>query len=83
VGKETFSTHAREFIDALLRTQESITDPDDPQSSYLLSSWARLGKVLGQDFVPYLPVVIPPLFHSASLKPDFAIIDRKSTPVFF
>ncbi|KND04212.1 uncharacterized protein SPPG_01645 [Spizellomyces punctatus DAOM BR117] len=75
VGKEVFAQNAAELIELLRQSQESITDADDPQSSYLLSAWARICKVLEADFVPYLPYVLPPLLRSAQLKPDFALID--------
>jgi hypothetical protein len=75
VGKDHFMPHAKEFIDIMIETQQTATDADDPQISYLLASWARICKVLGQDFVPYLAVVMPPLLASARHKPDFAILD--------
>ncbi|CAG8558443.1 24474_t:CDS:10, partial [Racocetra persica] len=75
VGKEIFAQNANEFIELLVQTQQSVTEPDDPQTSYLIASWARVCKVLGVDFVPYLPIVMPPLLQSASLKPDFAVLD--------
>ncbi|KAK9764648.1 importin subunit beta-3 [Basidiobolus ranarum] len=75
VGKEAFAPNASEFIDLLVKTQEAITEADDPQVSYLLAAWARICKVLGQDFIPYLSVVMPPLLQSAKLKPDFAVLD--------
>ncbi|RIB28214.1 armadillo-type protein [Gigaspora rosea] len=75
VGKEIFAPNANEFIQLLVQTQQSVTEPDDPQTSYLIASWARICKVLGADFVPYLPIIMPPLLQSAQLKPDFAILD--------
>ncbi|CAJ0632852.1 673_t:CDS:10, partial [Entrophospora sp. SA101] len=75
VGKEIFLQNAPEFIQLLTMIQQSVTEPDDPQVSYLIASWARVCKVLGPDFVPYLPTVMPPLLQSAQLKPDFAILD--------
>ncbi|CAG8467575.1 10518_t:CDS:10 [Funneliformis mosseae] len=75
VGKEIFTPNAEEFITLLAQTQQSVTEPDDPQISYLIASWARVCKVLGEEFVPYLPIVMPPLLQSAQLKPDFAILD--------
>lgn len=65
----------QQFI-IIMKTTDSVTDSDDPQISYLIASWARVCKVLGADFVPYLPIVMPPLMQSAQLKPDFAILDR-------
>jgi hypothetical protein len=70
VGKDIFIPHANEFINLLRETQMGITDPDDPQSSYLLSAWARVCKVLGAEFAPYLEIILPPLLASAQLQAD-------------
>ncbi|RUS25813.1 importin subunit beta-3, partial [Jimgerdemannia flammicorona] len=75
VGKKIFAPNAHEFIELLIQTQQSVTEADDPQISYLLACWARICKVLGNDFLPYLPIVIPPLLQSAQLKPDFAVLE--------
>ncbi|OLY77768.1 Importin subunit beta-3 [Smittium mucronatum] len=77
VGYDVFKTDAPKFIDLLVKTQSQVVEDDDPQISYLLAAWARLCKVMGQDFIPYLPVVMPPLLKSASLQPDFAILDSE------
>ena len=39
----------------------------------MLQAWARLCKCMGQDFLPYMSVVMPPLLQSAQLKPDVTI----------
>ncbi|KAG0283826.1 hypothetical protein BGZ96_011804 [Linnemannia gamsii] len=75
VGKEIFAPHVQEFIKLLVQTQTSLVEADDPQTSYLLAAWARVCKVLGPDFVPYLDIVMPPLLTSARLKPDLAVLD--------
>ncbi|CAG8626806.1 8999_t:CDS:10, partial [Acaulospora morrowiae] len=41
----------------------------------LVQTQRKICKVLGADFVPYLPIIMPPLLQSAQLKPDFAILD--------
>ncbi|ONM24663.1 ARM repeat superfamily protein [Zea mays] len=41
-------------------------------------AWARLCKCLGQDFLPYMSVVMPPLLQSAQLKPDVTITSAES-----
>ena len=38
------------------QTSEEMTE-DDPQTSYLISAWARMCRILGKDFVQYLPMV--------------------------
>ncbi|KAJ3084297.1 hypothetical protein HK102_000705 [Quaeritorhiza haematococci] len=75
VGKEVFINDAKEVIEQLEITQRSAQDPDDPQTSFLLSAWARMCKVLGEDFAPYLDFVMAPLLASAQLKPDVALVD--------
>ncbi|KAL2911866.1 importin subunit beta-3 [Polyrhizophydium stewartii] len=77
VGKDVFGPNATEFIEVLQHVQGQVTDSDDPQSSYLLSAWARVCKILGQDFAPYMGIVLPPLFASAQLKPDIAIFEEE------
>ena len=69
VGKEIFSPDSTLFIELLGSIQASITDEDDPQSSYLLSAWARVCKVMADDFAPYLNLVLPPLLKTAEMKP--------------
>lgn len=50
--------------------------PEDPTSGYMLQAGARLCKCLGEEFLPYLSVVMPPLLHSAQLRPDVAVLDE-------
>lgn len=61
--------------DVLTQRLENITDADDPQSQYLLHCWGRMCRVLGQDFVPYLAGVMPPLMELASAKADIQLLD--------
>ncbi|GKC76810.1 F-box/LRR-repeat protein 14-like protein isoform X1 [Tanacetum coccineum] len=44
-----------------------------PVANALCGAWARLCKCLGQDFLPYMTVVVPPLLQSAQLKSDVII----------
>ncbi|KAJ3361562.1 hypothetical protein GGF32_007166 [Allomyces javanicus] len=75
VKKPVFQNHAQLFLEALARIQNEVTDPDDPQVSYLMHAWARLCTVLAGDFVPYLPIVMPPLLTAAQIKPEVALLD--------
>ena len=61
---------------AALQAQE--LDPDDPTSGYMLQAGARLCKCLGDEFLPYLGLVMPPLLAAAQLKPDVHITDAGS-----
>ncbi|KAL8951885.1 MAG: hypothetical protein Q9222_002160 [Ikaeria aurantiellina] len=75
VGKERMGQNSIELVQLLGSVQEKITDPDDPQSSYLLHCWGRMCRVLGSDFVPYLAGVMPPLLELAGAKADIQLLD--------
>ncbi|KAJ3252863.1 Importin-5 [Boothiomyces macroporosus] len=75
VGKEVFAPDFVPFVEVLKNIQSTISDPDDPQNSYLLSAWARLCKVMGTDFAPYLEIVLPPLLKSVEIKPKMVAFD--------
>lgn len=73
VGKDKFRDDAKQVMEVLMSLQGSQLENDDPITSYMLQAWARLCKCLGQDFLPYMNVVMPPLLKSAQLKPDVTI----------
>jgi hypothetical protein len=75
VGKEKMGQDAMNLVHLLGNIQQSIVDADDPQSQYLLHCWGRMCRVLGQDFVPYLPGVMPPLLTVASAKADIQLLE--------
>ena len=35
-----------------------------------LTAWARICKILGAGFAPYLPMVMDPVMKTASMKPE-------------
>ncbi|PNY08560.1 importin-5-like protein [Trifolium pratense] len=78
VGKEKFRADAKQVMEVLMSLQVSQMESDDPTTSYMLQAWARLCKCLGQDFLPYMEFVMPPLLQSASLKPDVTITSADS-----
>ncbi|CAM8887011.1 unnamed protein product [Rhodiola kirilowii] len=78
VGKEKFRDDAKQVMEILMSLQGSQMEADDPTTSYMLQAWARLCKCLGQDFLPYMSVVMPPLLQSAQLKPDLIISSADS-----
>ncbi|KAG6436492.1 hypothetical protein SASPL_101393 [Salvia splendens] len=78
VGKEKFKEDAKQVMGVLMSLQGSQMETDDPTTSYMLQAWARLCKCLGQDFLPYMSVVMPPLLQSAQLKPDVIITSADS-----
>ncbi|KAK8938099.1 hypothetical protein KSP40_PGU009686 [Platanthera guangdongensis] len=73
VGKDKFRDDAKQVMEVLMTLQGTQLENDDPIASYMLQAWARLCKCLGQDFIPYMNVVMPPLLKSAQLKPDIVI----------
>ncbi|TKX21052.1 importin subunit beta-3 [Elsinoe australis] len=75
VGKERMGQDAVNLVQVLGSIQENITEDDDPQSSYLLHCWGRMCRILGTDFVPYLPAVMPPLLTLAKAKADIQLLD--------
>jgi hypothetical protein len=44
----------------------------------MLQAGARLCKCLGEEFLPYMEIVMPPLLRSAQLRPDVQITDADS-----
>ena len=75
VGKEKMGQDALNLVQLLGHIQQNIVDADDPQSQYLLHCWGRMCRVLGPDFVPYLPGVMPPLLTVAAAKADIQLLD--------
>jgi hypothetical protein len=75
VGKERMGADAMNLVQLLGRVQNSVTDSDDPQASYLLHCWGRMCRVLGREFVPFLAGVIPPLTELAGAKADIQLLD--------
>ena len=59
------------------QTDQGELEDDDPQISYMISAWARMCKIIGKDFVQYLPVVMPPVLKAAQIKPEVALLDGK------
>eukprot|EP00794_Sanderia_malayensis_P010931 gene10931-12092_t len=77
VGNEKFLPDASAVMQLLLKTQSGIEEleVDDPIISYLISAWARMCKIIGKDFVQYLPVVMPNVLKAAQIKPEVALLD--------
>ncbi|KAK8848678.1 putative beta karyopherin [Apiospora arundinis] len=75
VGKERLGADAMTLVNLLATIQTSITDADDPQAQYLMHCWGRMCRVMGSDFLPFLPNVMPPLVELASAKADIQLLD--------
>jgi len=75
VGKERMGPDAISLVQILGIIQQNITESDDPQASYLLHCWGRMCRILGADFLPCLPAVMPPLLELAKAKADIQLLD--------
>lgn len=84
VGREKFAPHMNELGEVLVAIQQQSPDgfirtetgeEEDPCHAYLVQSWGRLCRVIGPDFAPYLPIVMPPLLLSAKSQADCHILD--------
>ncbi|KAL1396848.1 hypothetical protein pipiens_010212 [Culex pipiens pipiens] len=56
-------------------TERDLPD-DDLQTSYLISAWARICKILGKLFEQYLPLVMGPVMRTASTKLEVGLLDN-------
>ncbi|GJJ16311.1 hypothetical protein Clacol_010608 [Clathrus columnatus] len=86
VGRDTFRQDSQEFVNLLIQLQNYLLmsrlpqdgpmDPDDTMlPQYLSETWAKVCQAMGPEFEPYLPIVMPPLLKSSSLKADVSILD--------
>ncbi|OQR84814.1 importin-like protein [Achlya hypogyna] len=77
VGKDAFLADARGIMDMLLRHHELHMKEDavSVEAQYLSQACVRIGSVLKEDFVPYLPVLVPRLLAQALTPPDIVILD--------
>ncbi|KAI7872213.1 armadillo-type protein [Spinellus fusiger] len=81
IGKDVFAPYTQAFIGILAEMQQMPTEADDVQTTYLLAAWARMCKMMGQDFLPYLPNIMPPLLQSAQLVPEITLVDVEDEDV--
>ncbi|KAF2661620.1 ARM repeat-containing protein [Lophiostoma macrostomum CBS 122681] len=75
VKKDRMGQDAFALVQLLGHIQNSVSDSDDPQASYLLHCWGRMCRVLEDEFVPYLAGVIPPLTELAAAKADIQLLE--------
>ncbi len=82
VGKQKFSEHSVELITLLAGLQSSTIQDDDPLKSYLEHGWSRVCRILKEEFVPLLPMVIPPLLETAKATQDVSLIEEEDAANF-
>lgn len=69
VGKDRFRTDAIELIQVLCGSEAGGIAPDDPQTGYMLGCWSRLCQVLEDEFMPFMPSIMPGLLATAKQPP--------------
>ena len=82
VGKEKFAEHSQDLVTLLLAHQNAISEEDDSIRSYLEHGWGRICRILGDDFVPLLPIVLPPLLETAKATQDVSLIEEEEAADF-
>lgn len=77
VGREKFGRDAAEVMNVLVTTSNTQTeeDADDPQTFYLMQAYARICRCLKEEFIQYLPHVMPRLLTAAGQKPEIDVLD--------
>ncbi|KIK57273.1 hypothetical protein GYMLUDRAFT_263322 [Collybiopsis luxurians FD-317 M1] len=77
VGRDMFRPDSNTLVELLIRIQKSPVDPQDTQlTHYLMGTWAKICQAMGPEFEPYLPVVMPDLLRTASMKADVSVYDE-------
>ena len=69
VGKEKFLNDARDFMEAWGATRLGAYGANELRETSIFAA-GRICNVLGTDFMPFLPVVLPSLLETASINED-------------
>ncbi|KAG7666219.1 PSE1 [[Candida] subhashii] len=77
VGKEKFAPHCQDLINLFGHIQETAVQDDDPVKQYLEQAWGRICRIIGKDFLPYLPSVLPPLLAAAKATQDISLLEEE------
>lgn len=75
VGQQKFAPDASALVQIMTQLQQSLQGDDDPLRAYLEQAWSRVCRLLGKQFLPYLPLVLPPLLSQASASQDISIVE--------
>lgn len=81
VGRENLDSHCQELINIMGRLQES-SGVDGPIRPHLEQGWSRICRIVGEDFVPYLPTVLPPLLTAAKAAQDISLLEEDEAEDF-
>lgn len=82
VGKEKFAPQSAELIQLFGHIQNSSLEDDDPVKQYLEQGWGRICRIIGSDFLPYLPAVLPPLLQQARATQDISLLEEDELEEF-
>ncbi|CAH2351337.1 importin subunit beta-3 [[Candida] railenensis] len=82
VGKEKFAPQSSELIQLFGHIQNSKLEDDDPVKPYLEQGWGRICRIIGKDFLPYLPAVLPPLLQQAKATQDISLLEEEEAEEF-
>ncbi|VDK40821.1 unnamed protein product [Taenia asiatica] len=95
VGKEKFMQDASSIMSLFMKTQAGTAaegtgdasadeqfDDDDPQVNYIITAWARICKLLGRSFEPFLPMVMPQVLRTARMAPKVCVLDNEEAESF-
>ena len=66
-----------EVMQLFVQTQVDEPDmaQDDPRVSYVVLAWARISKIMGEDFEQVLPLAMGQIIKAASFKLDVTVVD--------
>ncbi|TDH69777.1 hypothetical protein CCR75_005806 [Bremia lactucae] len=74
VGKHVFARDAASILKVMAEMQATPSIVNNELiRTYLLQAWARCCTCLGQDFAPYLPLVMPTLLEAATQQAEFEV----------
>lgn len=61
------------FLNHMTKLEESLAScpADDPMREFLASAWLRMAQLMGNQFAPYLSVILPSLINTAGSKVNF------------
>ncbi|KAJ3107924.1 Importin-5 [Phlyctochytrium planicorne] len=76
VGLQTFEPHMQTVLNLMVHIQQTPREDDDPVTSYLMQGWNRISRVIGKEFVPYLPIVMAPIIAAAKSKTEMVILEE-------
>ncbi|KAH3762898.1 importin 5 [Pelomyxa schiedti] len=79
-GKELFQRDAQEILPGFLALLPELDSSDPEKASYVHSAICRFSECLGQDFSPFLCMVVPPLLTRASGSIDVQLFEKQGCP---